>query len=232
MSSNAIFGYTKKQRFIPKQKLKRSKSISNAVSNNCIFVFDTETTGLFPRNIAPEQFELYNNSRMVEIAWELYTSEGIFINKESYVIKPDDYIIPESVIAIHGITNEIAHETGVNITNVLDRLETVLKDVNIVVAHNISFDNAIVLSELYRHNFKSDGLNKYNNLIHEWKNKIQNCTLTMSLYITGTYKWHKLIDLYIICFNQPPEGRLHRAADDANICAKIYFYLIRNRAQT
>ena len=42
-----------------------------------------------------------------------------------------------------------------------------------------------------------------------------------------TCKWYKLADLYRICFNEEPNGVLHRAAADVDICAKIYFYLIR-----
>jgi DNA polymerase-3 subunit epsilon len=195
-------------------------------NTNYIIVIDTETTGLFPRNINPEQYELYNNARMVEIAWELYNSDGLFINKESYIIKPQNYIIPDSAIAIHGITNELAHSSGRDITSVFDRLELILKDVGTIVAHNFAFDNAIILSELYRQNFMSDGLNKYNDLIHEWIHKTHSCTMRMSAYITGTYKWHKLIDLYRICFNKEPNQILHRAAGDVQICADIYFYLI------
>lgn len=196
---------------------------------NYIMVFDTETTGLFSRNASPEHYQMFNNARMVEIAWDIYDNTGELINRESYIIKPHEFTIPESSINIHGITNEMAHSTGVNIQVVFDRLEVVLKDVVTIVAHNFSFDNAIVLSELYRLNDISDGLNKYNNLINDWLSKAHKCTMMMAVYIVDKNhaKWHKLNALYRICFNCEPDGTLHRAAVDVAVCAKIYFYLLR-----
>ena len=208
---------------------KRYKKMYESKSNY-IIVIDTETTGLFARNSNPENYELFNNARMVEIAWEIYTSDGVLVNSESYIIKPYDFVIPESAIAIHGITNEEAQSTGIQITNVFDRLLVVLKDVNIIVAHNFPYDNAIILAELYRHNFVSDGLNKYTNLIDIWMSKTHKCTMAMgesnTKLNTRVKKWHKLVDLYRLCFNKEPECVLHRAAADVSICAKIYFYLV------
>ena len=209
---------------------KKKKMTSN--NNNYIIVLDTETTGLFSRNSNPEDFELFNCARIVEIAWEIYTPEGQLVNKESYIIKPHGFSIPDSAIAIHGISNEEAQSTGIQLTYVFDRLLILLKDVSTIVAHNFSYDNAIILAELYRHNFVSDGLNKYTNLIEEWMSKNHKCTMTMEevnikLNLT-VKKWHKLIDLYRLCFNKEPECELHRAAADVSICAQIYFHLIKN----
>ena len=196
---------------------------------NYIMVFDTETTGLFSRNANPEHYQMFDNARMVEIAWDIYDKTGQLINRESYIITPQGFTISESSINIHGITNEMAHSTGVNIQVVFDRLEVILKDVVTIVAHNFSFDNAIILSELYRLNDISDGLNKYNNLIYDWLSKTHRCTMMMSMHIIDKNhgKWHKLSALYRICFNCEPDGTLHRAAVDVEICAKIYFYLLR-----
>ena len=208
-----------------KSKLSSSTTI---VNHDYIIIIDTETTGLFSRNATPENYELFNNARMVEIAWEIYTPVGDLINRESYLIKPNGFIIPENVIAIHGITNEMAHEHGHAIQDVISRLEIVLKDVSTIVAHNLAFDNAIILAELYRLNTESDGLNKYSNLIYDWMIKEHKCTMMMSKnIIANTCKWYKLGDLYRICFNSEPVGVLHRAAADVEICAKIYFHLLR-----
>lgn len=193
-------------------------------SPNYIMVFDTETTGLFPRNANPENFELFNNARMVEIAWEIYTQNGELVNRESYLIKPNGFVIPDTVIAIHGINNEMAHNNGVNIQNVFERLQVVLKDVAIIVAHNFQYDNGIILSELYRLNSMSDRLMNYTELINNWGYILHKCTMIMGTHITG--RWTKLSELYNICFNTYPTETLHRAAADVGVCAKVYFYLV------
>jgi hypothetical protein len=210
----------------------RSKVVNKQIDisyDNNIIVIDTETTGLFSRNANPEHYNMFDNARMVEIAWEVYNNTGELINRESYLIIPYGFTIPESSINIHGITNEMAHTNGVNIQFVFERLEILLKDIHTIVAHNFSFDNAIILAELYRLNDVSDGLNKFNNLIYDWQSKNHKCTMMMSMYIIDKNhaKWHKLNALYKICFNCEPDGTLHRAAADVAICAKIYFYLLR-----
>ena len=209
--------------------IKKNSIISNP---NYIIVIDTETTGLFNRNANPENYELFNNARVVEIAWEIFKPNGDFVNRESYIIKPDRFIIPDNAIAIHGITNEMANNTGHNIQDVFERLNVVLKDVSTIVAHNFSYDNAIILAELYRLNENNDGLNLYNNIIYDWINKEHKCTMLMGKNIMGpnTCKWYKLGELYRICFNTDPDVLLHRAAADVAICSKIYFYLIQRPA--
>lgn len=207
--------------------MRKSTTIQNPTY---IMVIDTETTGLFQRNANPENFELFNTARMVEIAWDIYTPSGDLISRESYIIKPDGFTIPQTAINIHGITNELAESIGVHIENVFERLEIVLKDVAIIVAHNLSYDNAIILAELYRLNDTSNtsnGISNYRSLLHDWLTKERKCTMLMSTHITGVYKWHKLGELYRICFNSAPDITLHRAAADVDICSKIYFHLVQ-----
>ena len=144
------------KRYVSSARLRRpvsgvqSSARKNIVAStqDYIIVIDTETTGLFNRNANPENYELYNNARIVEIAWEIYKSSGELINRESYVIKPNGFVIPDSAIAIHNITNEMANSIGHSIQDVFERLAIVMKDVSTIVAHNFSYDNSIILAEL------------------------------------------------------------------------------------
>jgi len=123
---------------------------------DCILVVDTETTNLVPRNADPAFYELFDAARMVEIAWEVYSAEGVFIRRESFVIIPDGYVIPQISINIHGITNEVAHAEGTTLHVVWASLRSTLATVSTIVAHNIAFDNAIILSEMHRYNANAD----------------------------------------------------------------------------
>lgn len=182
-----------------------------------ILIVDTETTGLPPKDNYKSS-ESWNRCRMVQIAWEIRDIEGKILEAECYIITPDGYSIPDNTAKIHGITTEIAHEKGMSIHTVIDKFNNALKDVNKAVAHNMKFDDAVILSELYRYG--------YSEIIEKWKNISKDCTMIMSMHMNNN-RWIKLKDLYVKCFNKEPEGQLHQADIDVNVCADIYFHLLK-----
>ena len=81
-----------------------------------VLVFDTETTGL-PKSkiISPETLPLWPH--IVQFSYVIYDTEvnDIVETSDSIVKINDDVFIPEEVIKIHGITNEISKNNGINI---------------------------------------------------------------------------------------------------------------------
>ena len=79
-------------------------------------VFDVETTGLPKRNVHYTEFNKWPH--IVQFAWVIVDKK---YNKteRSFIIKPDNYTIPQESTAIHRITNEIAHSSGIDIKQVL-----------------------------------------------------------------------------------------------------------------
>jgi DNA polymerase III alpha subunit (gram-positive type) len=177
--------------------------------------FDTETTGL-PLNWSAPVEDLNNWPRMVQIAWIITDEKGNEIEKKSYIIKPDGYEIPEEASNIHRITTERAEKEGVDIYSVLRRLEMALDD-NVLVAHNISFDEKIVGSEFLRA--------KMNNLL-EGHEKI--CTMKSSTRYCALEKgkWPKLQELHKKLFGEEFE-EAHDALSDIQATAKCFFELKR-----
>lgn len=170
-----------------------------------ILVFDTETTGLS------------NNDHIVSICWIIY-SNGNEIDRKYYIIKPVGFTIPQIASDIHGITNDIAHCYGVNILPVLNEFNDCINRVNLLVAHNISFDHRMIKQEMKRNNLKIAECKTY-------------CTMKTGKYITnikktnrfGEYiKYPKLIELYQHLFNESFTGQ-HNAIEDTIACAKCYF---------
>lgn len=188
-------------------------------SGGYIFVFDTETTGLPPRGVPPSEKDKWNQCRIVQIAWEIYhpmTEE--LIARECFTIKPDNFEIPQRAAEIHGITTERAREEGVDIHVVFDALKVHIPSIDTVVAHNIVFDNNVLLAELHRY----DQLD----LVSTWTCKKKECTMLMA----KSKKWPKLIELYQRLFGaEDPGVTLHRADADVAICAKCYFALRKMR---
>lgn len=180
-----------------------------------ILIFDTETTGLPPRQADVTDTDAWTHCRLVEIAWRLYTPDGDLVENCSVIVRPDGFDIPETCARIHGITTEYAQAHGAPLADALAALRAVSSAAHTLVAHNINFDIRVVASEIARLG-QAD-------FLEEWLAKRRECTMLMGTLPNG--RWPKLIDLYRRLFNQDPDGLLHRADVDTAACARIYFHL-------
>jgi DNA polymerase III epsilon subunit-like protein len=127
-----------------------------------ICIIYTETNGLHKTNDYVSKKNLYSFARLVSINYIIGTRN---INKEFIIeknirkiIKPRCMNISNS--DIHGITNEIANSTGCEIENVLYDFISDIKDVVVIISHNIDFHLKTVLAEYVRYNIKINITNK------------------------------------------------------------------------
>ncbi len=184
---------------------------------NTVLVIDTETTGRAPEGYkSVSNSKLWSTCRVVQIAWTLFNADGTKISSEVYIVKPDNFKIPNH--EFHGITDKIAASTGLDIHQVFEKLNSVLDKSGKLVAHNMAFDDAVIQSELHRYK-KKDILNK-------WKNAQKECTMMMDSRRNGKSKWLKLPALYKKHLNREPDVTLHRADNDVMLCADIYFAMV------
>jgi DNA polymerase III epsilon subunit-like protein len=178
--------------------------------------FDTETTGKIDYT-----YPVYHPQRvprLVELAWILAQNGTDIVKEKSYLIKPEGYEIPESVIKIHGITNEMVNSTGSDLSYVLGEFLDDVANAEVVVSHNIFFDYPVLFNEL-----KNTDSNR------NFFGKLFACTM-----LTGTsvckietdrgYKWPKLTELYQYLFGETAI-QTHRASADVKMCMKIFFKL-------
>ncbi len=117
--------------------------------NNYLLFFDTETTGV-PKNWKAPISDIQNWPRLVQLAWQLYDEKGYLKESKGVIIKPDNFIIPKEASNVHGITTEKAYVDGEDLVKVLCEFENKLKETNILIAHNMSFDEKIIGAEFYR----------------------------------------------------------------------------------
>ena len=113
-----------------------------------VLVFDTETTGL-PNSkiINPDTLTLW--PYIVQFSYVIFDTDLNDIVKSSdKIVKLNDGVtIPEDSIKIHGITNEKSQENGYDVKDILTNFFADLKDSDLMVGHNVSFDiNMIKLS--------------------------------------------------------------------------------------
>ncbi|NCQ56146.1 hypothetical protein GW797_07985 [Candidatus Parcubacteria bacterium] len=174
-------------------------------------IFDTETTGLNRRL-----------DHLVQIAWILVNDAGEVESEECYVIRPQGYSIPVTASKIHGITTATATSIGESIDFVLERFSEAALKAEAIVAHNLSFDYAIL-----QHDYKNAGKS------FPLYGKVQVCTMKLSTSwcrlpklngATG-FKYPKLDELYFSLFGEGFEGA-HDALADARACMRCYFELV------
>ncbi len=184
-------------------------------------VFDTETTGL-PKNYNAPLGDFSNWPRMVQIAWAIFDNEGRKWIEKSYVIYPDNYIIPDEVAKIHRVSQERAMREGLPIKKVLADFLADVSRVDFLVGHNISFDESIVGSEILRQEMSSE--------LVKMQEKDKICTMKSSVSFCqisnnrGGYKWPNLTELHRRLFQEDfPEA--HDALVDVLACAKCFFAL-------
>lgn len=181
--------------------------------------FDTETTGL-PKKWKASVSDLNNWPRLVQIAWQQYDGQGKKITEKDYIIKPDGFTIPHEASRIHGISTERANNEGVDLDKVLEEFMQLIDESNVLVAHNMDFDEKIIGAEFLREGKKSG-------LFHTERL----CTMKASTdycKLPGNYgfKWPKLSELHIKLFNEDFE-EAHNAAVDITACAKCFWELKR-----
>jgi len=196
-----------------------------------ILVLDIETTGLCKQNknreyYHPKKLKYYDNSRIIEIAYSIYaknknTNVWETIKNVSNLIKPDNFLIENT--SIHGIKHNDAVKNGKPINEVFNLLQNDLSNINKIVAYNAKFDINILLSEMYRYN--------NNDLINIINDKKILCGLKLARHKIKKTKKYKLINIYNFLHNTK-EKQTHRALDDVNLCAKVFFKLLSSDSST
>ncbi|WP_263271439.1 exonuclease domain-containing protein [Pseudomonas phytophila] len=70
--------------------------------------------------------------------------QGELLDSFGAMIRPDGWVIPDEVAAIHGITTEMALEHGIPEIEALGGFLRVYEQASLRVAHNVSFDDLIM----------------------------------------------------------------------------------------
>jgi DNA polymerase III epsilon subunit-like protein len=199
--------------YVKPQDLEFKKSTTGIRS---IAVFDTETTGLPSRKKATQN-NCASFPRIVQIAWMIFDKDLKIIKQQSYIVKQEKKI-PKTSIQIHGITDEIAQNKGVDIEIALNEFLSDIEKCDVLVAHNVEFDYNVLKSEIYRNGLDAFSIER----IHKF------CTMRASTDFCaierygGGYKYPTLKELYSKCFPSKilSEEMLHNALTDVAVCAK------------
>jgi DNA polymerase-3 subunit epsilon len=182
-----------------------------------ILIFDTETTGR-PKNSDAPIHDLNNWPRLVQLAWQVYDSEQNLTKEHDFIIEPNGFSIPIEASNINNITTDKAKEVGVDINFVLGLFCQSINEVDLLVAHNYSFDYGVIASELFRNGFEN--VLKLKGHVCTMKSSTEFCQISGP----NGYKWPTLEKLYAVLFNEA--CKVHNALDDVKATAKCFWALV------
>lgn len=196
-----------------------------------VLVFDTETTGLIPKKTKT----LADWPHIVQLSCifiDLDKLDEMYV--DNFIVNPE-VDIPKETSDIHGITNEIAKRDGIAIRDVLLRLTAWLDEVDVLVAHNLSFDKRIIEKELERLDYPNYFNVKKHEVYDTMKEGKNICNIVvMNKRGHGFIKYPKLIELYNYLF-KPKEDCIeltnaHNAIYD--VLMTLRCYLEMNKIET
>jgi DNA polymerase III epsilon subunit-like protein len=123
-----------------------------------ICIIYTETTGLHTSYEISKK-KLYGFARLVALNYEIgYFHKNEFIQemKVREIVKPRCMYIPPETIPFHGITQEYANNNGTDPEIVIKNFKEHIKEVNIIVSHNVDFHLKTLFAEAIRYNIQLD----------------------------------------------------------------------------
>jgi DNA polymerase III epsilon subunit-like protein len=189
-----------------------------------ILVFDTECTSLLPKIKNITKFNVKEFPHIVQISWVVYDLElKKVIKTKDFIVKVDVHI---SNSQIHGITDDISQEKGVDISFVLGQFVEDFVEVDQIICHNYNFDSLVIEAELFRLERKKEIKWMYNKDYYcTMLQTINFCKLEGKFY--GTYKWPKLCELYELMFGYQFENQ-HNSLADVNATLRCYLKFVHD----
>jgi DNA polymerase-3 subunit epsilon len=180
-------------------------------------IIDCETTGL-PGNWKAPISNLDMWPRAVQIAWSRYDLADRHVASKSHIIRPEGFTIPEAAQRVHRITTERALAEGRQLAAVLREFRAAANESEIIVAHNLKFDESVISAECLRMG-----------IVPPFSGKIRVCTMVGTTEFCGIrgpygYKWPSLSELYWKLFESRYE-EAHDAGADVAACAQCFFEL-------
>lgn len=192
-----------------------------------ILAFDTETTGL-PDWRSPS--DAPHQPHLVQLAMILLGDDLVERASVSMIIKPDGWIIPDEVAAIHGITTDMASRLGVPEKLATDLYVSLLYGTGaLAVAHNVDFDTRIMRIAMLRGGYDKDW--------QEQRKAESFCTMKAATPILNLPPTAKMV---AAGFNKPKQPKLsecvlhffgeelvgaHDALVDVRACLRVFRHL-------
>ena len=149
------------------------------------------------------------------------TNTNRVLCSQDHIIKLQKSVeIGEESVKIHKISREISEKEGIQMKTALTMFNIYLKEADMIIAHNISFDTNMLSVEAVRNNIdiNFEEIGKYCTM----RKGTALCQIKKKTKDGREYnKYPKLIELHKQLFNTEPKN-LHNAFIDILICLRCY----------
>jgi DNA polymerase III epsilon subunit-like protein len=216
-------------------------SINAPVRRRFVLTFDVETTGLIPKQSrnALHPIPITEYPYIIQFSFILYDiiDKQLVQMYDSYIKIPDLVPIPEVVSELTGIYKLTCQNRGRNIIDALTAFTEAYKSCDCLVAHNMDFDQEMILIELERNRAEITSRSPhcftlFNPVFERVRNIDKYCTMKKGTDICNIVvsdqgkpprkKWPKLSELYACLFNGAEVKNLHNSIVDVKACLKCY----------
>ncbi|NBC24154.1 MAG: 3'-5' exonuclease [Bacteroidetes bacterium] len=182
-------------------------------------VFDCSAAGK-PKNWKAYPSDTFSWPRLIHLAWILFDKDYKKIESGNEIISPDNYELTPEIEKFSKVTQERAEKEGKPLEEVLENFSKIVDKAEVVFAHNLRFNENVVLAEFHRLNMpqRLEVSESY-------------CIMMESTYFCkipgkgGKLKWPTLTELHQRVFGKPyanPNDAFH----DTIAAAKSLFVLI------
>lgn len=192
-----------------------------------ILFYDTETTGLPPRNARPDQ-----QPRLVQLGAIITDDVGNELAAVDLLVRPEGFTIPEPASRVHGIVTDMALAAGIPVRTALGLFQKMWSLCEITVGHNVEYDQNIMLGEFHRANAEDFWTNmclenevRCTALLSEPVIKLPP-TERMIRFGYGPYKKPNLAEAHQYFLGEGFAGA-HSALADVRACARVYWAMVK-----
>jgi DNA polymerase III epsilon subunit-like protein len=225
-----------------------SFSIPAPLLRRRFLVFDAETTGLLPtqRKGAP-CIPITEYPHILQLSFVIYdiVDKMIIRQSDAYIKVNEAVEISPFISNLTGITREICNEKGRDIVEVLEEFYEAYMFCDGLVAHNMAFDEKMVMIELERNREvimqkapycfmmfnpmyeKVHGIERYCTM----RKGTDQCNIMVPSKVDGkpaSKKWPRLNELYANLFNGETVEGLHNSMTDVLVCLRCYLKMRHN----
>ena len=182
-------------------------------------VFDCSAAGR-PKNWKAYPTDTFSWPRLIHLAWILFDDKYKKIESSNDIVSPENYELTPEIEKFSNVTQKRAEEEGKPLKDVLTNFSTAVDKAEVVFAHNLRFNENVVLAEFHRMNMPQ------RLAVSE-----SYCIMQESTYFCkivgkgGKLKWPALSELHQRVFGKPynnPNDAFH----DTIAAAKSLFVLI------
>ncbi|MBS3648730.1 3'-5' exonuclease [Pseudaminobacter sp. 19-2017] len=196
-------------------------------------IFDTETTGKadFKADpIAPQQPKLVQLGALL-----IDLNTGRELGSADLIVFPSSWDIPQEVALIHGVTQQIAEEVGLDLDHVINVFLGMVNAADMIVCHNTAFDTIVMRRAVAMVQLALEGAVGDD----PFGDKSIVCTMKAATPIVKKkgkrplhnedYKWPKLAECMKFFFDEELEGA-HNAIIDCRATARVLMKLVEQGA--